>query len=600
MFRYIALVWSASQPQPSATAQRLAAVWQQQEGWRTALLRPGLHVFTTGERPGINEAHVLRSGLGLVLGKLFRRVEFDSTLAPSAILSDADAASILETSGRALVQHFWGRYVAFLQTPAGATLILRDPSGSLPCFKVSHEGISIHFSWLEDALQITAATGRNGGWTVNWDVLAHRFLYGAQNGRDTTLTEVTQLLPGEQLDVETWTSTLLWSAVDHARAAADTDATEAARLLGHAVRSCTRSWASCYDTLLLRLSGGVDSSILVNCLVAGCTPADVICINYYSPGSDTDERSYAMLAAARAGRDLLTRERDPTFRIQRVLELARMPNPVTYVGAMNAATDARLAAAYHASAMFTGAGGDPLFYEMSTWWAAADYLHDRGFDTGFLAAAMDAARVGRISLWRSLQLAVRERISPDLSARSATTRTDWLATGVEPGQMDGLRFAHPELRSATDLPIGKYMQTVALMHPIGYYDPFEQAAAPEAVHPLFSQPLVELCLRLPTYLLTRGGRGRALARRAFAAELPAQIAARRSKGGTDDHIKAVLQNNLDFVRGLLLEGHLSRRGLLDRAKLEAALRGEPTTLAWSPGLIHELVAVEAWLTRWVG
>lgn len=614
MFRYIALAWNISQPQQSATAQRLSIHWRQRGNWQPALLRPGLHVFTTGTRLGINEAQVLRGGLGLVLGKLFRRVEFDSSPVPSANLSETDTTSILASNGRALVDNYWGRYIAFLQAPSGTTEVLRDPSGSLPCFKVSHDDVAIYFSWLEDALQMTRASaqadptgtsgaishaGEAGTWTVNWDVLANRLLYGARNGRETALTEVSQLLPGERVNVQTGQSTLLWSALDHARAATDMDTEQAAQLLGHAVRSCTRSWASCYDTVLLRLSGGVDSSILVNCLAAGSTPADVICVNYHSPGADTDERRYAMLAAGRARRELLMRERDPAFRIQRVMQSARMPNPVTYVGAMNASIDARLAASYEAKAMFTGAGGDPLFYELATWWPAADYLHDRGLDAGFLGAALDAARLGRISLWRCIKLALQERHKPDLLARLASRRTGWLAPGLAHSQTDGLRFAHPALRSATDLPIGKYTQTAALMHPMGYYDPFEQAAAPEGVHPLLSQPLVELCLRLPTYLLTHGGRGRALARQAFAAELPAQIATRQSKGGIDDHVKAVMQNNLDFVRELLLEGELGRRGFLDRPKLEDALRGGSTNFAWSPSMVHELVAVEAWLTRWI-
>lgn len=614
MFRYIALAWDTSQPPQSDTVQRLGIDWLQREDWQAALLRPGLHVFTTGTRPGINEARVLQGGRGLVLGKLYRRAEFDSSPAPNATLSESDAASILASDGRALIDNFWGRYIAFLQGPSGITGVLRDPSGSLPCFKVSHDEISIYFSWLEDALQMIRAAGRvgqtgqagsideageAGRWTVNWDLLANRLLYGVQNGRETAITEISQLLPGERVDVKTGQSTLLWSALDHARAGADMDVDQAAQLLGHAVRSCTRSWASCYDTLLLRLSGGLDSSILVNCLAAGSTPADVICVNYHSPGSDTDERRYAMLAAVRARRELLIKERDPEFRIQRVMQPARMPNPVAYVGAMNAGTDARLAASFGASAMFTGAGGDPLFYELATWWPAADYLHDRGPDAGFLGAALDAARLGRMSLGRCIKRAIQERNKPDLLARIVTRRTGWLAPDLAQSHTDGLRYANPALRSATDLPIGKYTQAAALMHPMGYYDPFEQAAAPEGVHPLLSQPLVELCLRLPTYLLTRGGRGRALARHAFATELPAQIATRQSKGGIDDHVKAVMQNNLDFVRELLLEGELGRRGFLDRPKLEDALRGGPTTFAWSAGMVHELVAVEAWLSRWI-
>ncbi len=143
------------------------------------------------------------------------------------------------------------------------------------------------------------------------------------------------------------------------------------------------------------------------------------------------------------------------------------------------------------------------------------------------------------------------------------------------------------------------MQTTALLYPIGYYDPFEQAAAPEIVNPLLSQPLMEYCLQLPTYLLIQGGRGRALARRAFADDLPAQVINRRSKGDMEEHVKAVLQSNLAFVRELLLDGQLAARGLIDRPKVEELLSGRPTTLSSAAGQIHSLVAIEAWLARWV-
>ncbi|HEY1092525.1 MAG TPA: asparagine synthase-related protein [Burkholderiaceae bacterium] len=287
------------------------------------------------------------------------------------------------------------------------------------------------------------------------------------------------------------------------------------------------------------------------------------------------------------------------FRIERVLQIARMPNPVAYVGGMNTATDARLASAHAASAMFTGAGGDALFYELPRWWPAADYLHDNGLDAGLPAAALDAARLGKLSVWRTLALAVRERMRPDLSARLPRMQHPLLDRDWISAHADDQRYMHPALpEGALLLPIGKYMQTVALMHPVGYYDPFEQALAPELVYPLLSQPLVELCLRLPTYVLAHGGRGRALARSAFAADLPPQIANRRSKGGMEEHIKAVLDTNIDLVRDLLLEGELSRRGILDRRKVDELLSGRPTTLTCSPSQIHGLVAVEAWLSRW--
>lgn len=594
MFRYIGFAWDESQPDSSDLARRLGQHCQELDRWDAAIIRPGQQVFTTGTRPGVNETTALQGGQGIILGKLFRRIGFDSHPAPSAALTQRDSMRAIDSGGRTLVSDFWGRYVAFLQTSSGTTCVLRDPSGTLPCFRIKHDGVSIVFSWLGDALELLAKLPSR---RVNWDALIAQLLTGPLIGRETAIEGILQILPGESLDLHSGASELLWNPADIARSVSPLGAEDASVALKAAVRSCTRAWASCYDTLLLRLSGGVDSSILLSCLGANHTQADVICVNYHSPGSDSDERHYARLAAVKTGRDLLERERNPEFHIERILGMAPMPDPIPYVGWMNAATDARLASAYQAPALFTGAGGDPLFFEYRRWWPAADYLVNRGLDTGFAAAALDAARLGKVSVWRAIAMALGERLCPKPGARKQTSYAGLLAPAIAQ-ETSRQRFVHPALAQATDLPIGKFMQMVALMQPLGYYDPFEQAAAPELVNPLFSQPLVELCLQLPTYLLTYGGRGRALARHAFAQDIPAQIANRRSKGGMEEHIKAVLDLNLYFVRGMLLEGELARRGLLDRCKVEELLSGRPTALVGPISQIHGLVAVEAWLSRW--
>ncbi len=136
-----------------------------------------------------------------------------------------------------------------------------------------------------------------------------------------------------------------------------------------------------------------------------------------------------------------------------------------------------------------------------------------------------------------------------------------------------------------------------LINPFGYYDPYLREAAPELVSPLLSQPLVELCLRLPTWLLTQGGRGRALARRAFAHDIPREIATRQSKGGMEEHVALILDRNLSFARGLLLDGHLARQGFLDRKKVEAILANRLSDRGENLSEIHDCIAVEAWLQR---
>ncbi len=122
--------------------------------------------------------------------------------------------------------------------------------------------------------------------------------------------------------------------------------------------------------------------------------------------------------------------------------------------------------------------------------------------------------------------------------------------------------------------------------------------SPERTLPLVSQPLVELCLRMPTYMLIRSGRDRAIARRAFAADLPPQTTSRVAKGRIDQHVRNVLDANLPFVREFLLDGLLVSRGLLDRNALEKYLTRERSPADFQYGIIfQEHLCVEAWLRR---
>jgi asparagine synthase (glutamine-hydrolysing) len=595
MFRYVALSWDPEAETPAAAAHHLADGLRAAKDWRPALQRPGLAVFSTGETANANLAYTLAGDRGVVLGKLFRP-DGSSVSADHFAASAEVSADVVRTAGSLLVERYWGRYVAFLESASAGFVVVRDPSGALPCFRMHHGGVRIFFSWLEDVLRWMPSVTSPA---VDWECLAAHVAAGELTGHPTSLQGVSQVLPGEchPLADGSRGAALLWSPTKQAGLSPIIDPAQAADALREVVRRCAHAWASCYDAIVLRLSGGVDSSILACSLTEGDTQTRVTCLNYHSPGSDTDERYYARLAAARARRELVEIERDAGFRLEQVLDVARMPSPANYLGRFGAHTDANLAAAVGAPALFTGSGGDQLFLESATWWPAADYLRLQGPGIGFLWAAMNAARLGQVSVWRAARLAIADRFRSRPPA--ADTARPWaLATDTvwetlkNPG-----RFQHPVHGEPSDLPIGKLIQAQQVTHFGGYYDPYRREAAPEQVHPLLSQPLIELCLRIPTWVLTVGGRGRGLARRAFAADLPEQIAGRRSKGGLQEQLAAVLASNPDFVRAFLLEGRLAASGLVDRSRLERALSGRPGAVG-RPGEIHMYVAVEAWLQRW--
>jgi asparagine synthase (glutamine-hydrolysing) len=124
--------------------------------------------------------------------------------------------------------------------------------------------------------------------------------------------------------------------------------------------------------------------------------------------------------------------------------------------------------------------------------------------------------------------------------------------------------------------------------------PYHQPGDPARLSPLLSQPLVELCLRIPTYVHCSDGWDRRVERLAFADDIPQEIATRRSKGGQASFSNEVLAHNRSFVKELLLDGELVRNGIVVRPRLEQALRGKSAALANGAARFSKLFNIEIW------
>lgn len=599
MFRYIAFSWDARHSSHTSAADRLDKAFYPISHWQAALRIPGLRVYSLGREPGVNDAYTLPSNKGVILGKLFRKKGRNPPPQRSLTLSTQESDDIFASQGESLIDSFWGRYVAFLMSPAGEPKVLNGPSGFIPCYKINVNEVTIIFSWLEDLFDYLSVPLPL---SANWQAITAHMLLGGLGGNDTALEEIQQILPGELSSIlpERRESNILWSPAAIARNPIEPDLHAAERLLRETVMECAQEWAACYESILLRLSGGVDSAILLSSICASYSSSRVTCLNYYSTGSDSDERRFARRAAGHVGATLIEQERDKDYNLQDILDAARMPIPPNYVGRMGSArTDAQIAASLGAPAMFSGAGGDQVFFELLCTWPAADYLHLHGLDRGFLRAALDSAQLGRVSLWMALKKSIVDQsYSAGLSDGVGRYLKLIKPDAVEAAATQSHRHIHPHLRESTGIPIGKFNQVRWVSQPVDYFDPYLREAAPEMVNPLLSQPIIEVCLAMPTYLLTRGGRGRALARNAFSDHIPQEIVTRRSKGGMEEHVTRILHRNIDLARGLLMDGQLASRGLIDRKQVEASLFGNVSTVnAAYVSEIHGCLAVEAWLQQ---
>jgi asparagine synthase (glutamine-hydrolysing) len=116
--------------------------------------------------------------------------------------------------------------------------------------------------------------------------------------------------------------------------------------------------------------------------------------------------------------------------------------------------------------------------------------------------------------------------------------------------------------------------------------------------PLLSQPMVELCLSMPTWLWCRGGINRALARSAFADLLPLAVRRRISKAGPDSFIRSLFAANRETIRDLLLGGLLADQSLLDRDAVALALETDVLSADAIAYRLLDLVEAETWARSW--
>jgi asparagine synthase (glutamine-hydrolysing) len=601
MFRYVAFVWNDQ----DAAAREAAQTLLQRHGapgedWCVALRGSGAEVRYAGA--GIDSsaaAYILVEGGGVVLGNLFARSQEGVSTAAPRDLGPDDSRAMLDSNGRHLIESFWGRYVAFLHdAPARATWVVRDPSGGLPCYLVRCRGVDVYFSWIDD---IVALLDTPLG--VNWPYLIAGVTFLRQHSHGTALREVSQVLAGECVETRAGVSKrfFYWDPLQIANTEVIEDLGAAVAALRQCVRDAVHAWASCYGHILLSLSGGLDSSIVLACLMDAPSRPRVTCFHYYPLGADLDERAFARAAAAKAGLELIERSRDSSYSLQPLLAIHRAPEPTNYPYFLeHSRLDAQLAAEHGATAVVIGYGGDQLFYQERGEWAPGDFLHRRGPRPAVLRVALDAARMDQISFWRVLRQAAAGYFGHRRWSvlQEAGRMRPLLVPAVIEDARRSATFLHPLLRHPRGAPSGKLWHAHQISQPFDFYDPLGREGDAERISPLFSQPVMELCLRIPTYVLTHDGWDRAVARRAFYHDLPPQIRNRRNKGGIEEHLRFTLEHNRGFLRELLLDGALVREGVVDRTRLAEVLSGRASRIAAGSGELLEYAGIEAWLRRW--
>lgn len=603
MLRYLAFLWDPKNVAAAITAkalrQRLPSDFP---NWSLLLTSHGLALFVASSPFDCYAPHLLGKSGGVVLGLLFDRRNPGRTSARyrSPFFDEYSTDEVLQSEGRHLVQDYWGRYVAFLCDAAKPhKRILRDPIGDIPCYRAKVQGVDVYFSDLPDFLRLKSLP-----LSVNWQHLAFRAITGNAWADESALNEVETVHPGECIlhDGARESRQYYWHPFTIARSNPIKDKTAAIAEFRSATKACAHAWATLHESAVHVLSGGLDSSIVLACLADAPSRPRISCLNFRTRDPDSDERAYARLVAARTGYELVEQKRLASLSPEQLFECGPATGPVSDImrGLEVQPLIAQFAKTRSATAIFSGDGGDMICFRGWPQLAVIDAAWQRGLNAGLVRLAVKAALPAQLSVPRLLYDAARHGVlRQKWDIRKIIFHHYRLVTEavIERARQE-LDFLNPWKYPLEDLPPGKVLHAFSVTRPCLFRDPMRRQPELDVINPLVSQPVVEVALRIPTYLHAADGRDRAVARDAFAPDLPREIVVRTWKGAADRHLKDMLTSNLNFARELLMDGALVKEGILDRKRLEEALSGGPTRNATHASEVFGYVCTEAWLRYW--
>jgi asparagine synthase (glutamine-hydrolysing) len=623
MYRYLAFIWDPSNPDADRVVQNARATLKTNSSqWVSALDVPGLLVVHSAVRSGVDQAHALTAKRGVVLGTLFKKGEPES-VAHRAVSFDEQATDrVIRSSGRELVDQYWGRYVAFVRdVSAGVTHVIREPLASLTCYHMACSGAEILFSHIEDCHSLLGMR-----FSVNLPYVAGWLRSHLNPVRACGLVGVSDVPGGER-----WTFSprgrqqqFIWSPAAICRSYQYEDAQEAGAVLRSSVESTVSAWAACYPRIVHGLSGGLDSSIVAACLARAPAKPVVSCLNIYLelssdevvhlPGlskraaarvraiiGNGDERQFARLVAAKWGFDLREEPRSISHLKPSALRNAPLAvSPSVYAGSMEI-DDVQIRAVqeHGAGALFSGLAGDSVFYVAVRPIAAIDYVYNHGLGPQTLEHMRAAANMSKQSIWSVGYQALKHGIlRRPMSARAlqlseSTLLKDEVVSGLRPSA-----FEHPWCEDLNGLPPGKSGHIHGVASSCFYEHELHRQHYATSINPLHSQPVWEVALRIPSYVHLLNGASRGLARRAFADVLPDEVRVRQSKGSGGAFVQALVKANMAVLRESLLDGALVAAGLLDRKKAQAYLVDDQRFATIPSWQILNYFAAEIWLQQW--
>lgn len=605
MERFVTFLWARERRDCDERVQ----IWTKQlqerfPDWKIVLDCPGFRIVGLSPAPENILLCSMPQAEGLIVGALFRMNE--ELQGHTTSLEPPTLSRVFQTRGESLLSEHWGSYVAFFRPPRSDDIyILRDPCGSLACFRTSFGSVDVLCSLVDDIAELDGLR-----FTVNWDAVRAFLISNHIINSQTGLRELTEILPGQRMiwrphgpSETAW----IWNPVELASRPKRQSFKDACANFRAVAERCAAAWTHAGGNVLVRMSGGLDSSIVAG-LVRRATASEVKGVHFVGQGYEAYELQLARKVADHLGISLVEQAFDGgALNFRKATKGPRIARPTKQILGSDAAEKLQDICDVNGSqSVVSGHGGDALFLQRSIASdAVVDYLLDQGLGPELARIAYDTAVLLETSVWQvgaeaASQFLGKKKWDPAAAVKEGR-RTANLAFAAEvPVQLSTGSTTSVWLEEAQQLPPCKAEQLRNLVALKNYHSVRGHALTHRSTHPLVSRPLIELSLQTPTHLFSTGGIDRALERAAFADLVPAEVARRTNKGFVNHSVIASIVSDLSYIRDQVLNGRCMRNGLFDRAKVESLLSPEGLLEGKHLGAAMDLVTVEIWLAQWRG
>ena len=547
----------------------------------------------------VDQGSILNLESVLLIGKVFSKNSYEA-------ITKEDIEQQPEISNQLFLKKYWGNYI-YVKVKDKVVTILRDPVGQLPLFYTKLDSGEFLFSSDIETLVNMMKTRPGFNWKYFSSYVVHTFITTEQ----TAFDGIYELPHGCQISYHSINGfmecSIVWNPLDYLQGykGAENAMDDIINITSNVIESWTRS----ADVISLDFSGGTDSTSILFLLnkIFG-KKKEIKLINMFHPNvSSSDERKYARATATALGLDLIEFDYSESLPYDPVHKITKFkPNwPTSILSYLKINNDISSLLEGSKNVIYTsGHGGDHIFMCPPPVTSLCDYLIEQG-TKGLNTKSMELYAIFREPLFSMAYSMLNGFISYYLRSQytpyaiNKIKNAPWFNKEIFllEKEMRYHPFFYKENTTRT-LP-GKLWLIESIYSGLSTMktDIRDNGTNP-IFFPLFSQPLLELVLSIPTYESYQDGYNRYLFRKAISDTFKTSAVWRKDKGETSGISQRGLKRNEKLILDLCLDGNIVKQGLINKEKLYAGILGimnGQTKYQWG---VTDLICAEIFMNYW--